>query len=197
MKSSIVIFFMLIGAHPIFAAGPCVLAGRGHFQIHTGTAGLFGTFAHDHLIEGQKIEGCASIDANDVLRSSIKLTFTTANIRVLDPKESASDRDKIQKTMETDVLRISEYPQVIFESTGIDRGDAADGLRIRGNLTIRGHTESVTIPIKWSRLDDGTYRATGEYTFKQTTFGIKPVQLAGGTVKVKDEVKTEFELFLK
>ena len=40
-------------------------------------------------------------------------------------------------------------------------------------------------------------RARGEYKFKQTTFGIRPVQLAGGTVKVKDEVVTEFELFLK
>jgi hypothetical protein len=31
----------------------------------------------------------------------------------------------------------------------------------------------------------------------RTAFGIQPIQLAGGTVKVKDEVRTEFELFLK
>jgi hypothetical protein len=48
-----------------------------------------------------------------------------------------------------------------------------------------------------ARLDDGTYRASGEYKFKQSSFGIKPIQLAGGTVKVKDELEVEFELFLK
>jgi hypothetical protein len=46
-------------------------------------------------------------------------------------------------------------------------------------------------------LADGTYQATGKYNFKQTSFGIKPIQLAGGTIKVKDELETEFELYLK
>jgi hypothetical protein len=53
------------------------------------------------------------------------------------------------------------------------------------------------VPLTLTHLDDGTYRATGEYKLKQTAFGIQPIQLAGGTVKVKDEVRTEFELFLK
>jgi hypothetical protein len=32
---------------------------------------------------------------------------------------------------------------------------------------------------------------------KQTAFGIQPIRLMGGTVRVKDEVRTEFEVFLK
>jgi polyisoprenoid-binding protein YceI len=143
------------------------------------------------------IEGCAAINAGNFTQSSIKLIFTTAAIRVMDPKESASNRDRIQKTMENDVLRIGEYTQVTFESTGVEKGSVADAFRVRGNLTIRGSTQPVTIPITLSRTDDGTYRATGEYRFKQTMFGIQPIQLAVGTIKVKDEVRTEFELFLK
>ena len=105
---------------PVAAAdGPCVIPARGHFYIHVGTGGLFGAFAHDHLIEAQRIEGCAVIDPNDLTHSSIKLTFSTAGIRVLDPKESAKDRAKVQTTMEAEVLRISEYPQVTFESTDL------------------------------------------------------------------------------
>jgi hypothetical protein len=38
---------------------------------------------------------------------------------------------------------------------------------------------------------DGTHS-----TLKQTDFGITPVTVAGGTVKVKDEVKIEFEIAL-
>jgi hypothetical protein len=33
-------------------------------------------------------------------------------------------------------------------------------------------------------------------TLKQTDFGITPVTVVGGTVKVKDEVKIEFEIAL-
>jgi polyisoprenoid-binding protein YceI len=70
-------------------------------------------------------------------------------------------------------------------------------LRLHGNLTIRGKSQPIIVPVTLTRLDDGTFRARGDYKFKQTTFGIRPVQLAGGTIKVKDEVQTEFELFLK
>jgi polyisoprenoid-binding protein YceI len=175
----------------------CVLAGLGHFQIHTGTGGLFGALAHDHLIEAQKIEGCATIDANDLPHSSIKLTFATGSIRALDPKESVDDRAKVQKNMETEVLRVSEFPQVTFESTGIEGGGATDAFRVRGNLTIRGKTQPVIIPLTLTRLAGGTYRAVGEYRFKQTSFGIQPIQLAAGAIKVKDELRADFELFLK
>ena len=197
MKTLVLLVSTWITAAAFGADGPCVMEGRGRFYIRTGTAGLFGAFAHDHLIEAQKIEGCATIDANDLARSSIKLRFATADIRVMDAKESAGDRAKIQKTMETEVLRVSEYPQVTFESTGIERANAADALRVRGNLTIRGKTQPIIIPTTLTRLNDGSYRANGQYSFKQTSFGIQPIQLAGGTVKVKDEVRTEFELFLK
>src|SRR5262245_38105105 len=100
MKSFGALLFLIMIAAPAFAAdGPCIIEGRGHFQIHTGTAGLFGAFAHDHLIEAQKINGCATLNPNALTSSSIKLTFTTASLRVLDPKESVSERSKIQKNM--------------------------------------------------------------------------------------------------
>jgi len=102
----------------------------------------------------------------------------------------------VQKTMETEVLRVSEFPQVTFESTSIEN-TGGNQLRVRGNLTIRGKTQPVVIPLTFTQLSDGTYRAQGRYNFKQTTFGIKPIQLGGGTIKVKDELETEFEIFLK
>jgi len=43
-------------------------------------------------------------------------------------------------------------------------------------------------------LKDGRYR--GSANLKQTDFGMTPITIAGGTVKVKDEVKVEFEIAL-
>ena len=43
----------------------------------------------------------------------------------------------------------------------------------------------------------GNGRYTGSATVKQKEFGMEPVSVAGGTVKVKDEVKVEFEIALQ
>jgi len=184
-------------AHARAAAGPCVVQGRSHFRINVGTGGLFGGFAHSHLIEAQNIEGCASIDATDIRKSSIKLTFSAAAIKVLDPKESEKDRSQVQKTMETDVLKISQFPQITFESTALESAGPAGSMRVRGNLTITGKTQPVVIALTLTHLEDGTYRVVGKHSLKQTSYGIKPIQLAGGTVKVKDEIETDFEIILK
>jgi polyisoprenoid-binding protein YceI len=195
-----VLFFLLsqIAATSLAAQGhPCVVPGRGHFQIHVGTGGLFGAFAHDHLVEAQKIEGCAVLDPQDLTRSSIKLTFAAASLRVLDPNESEKDRASVQTNMETEVLRISEFPDVVFESTSIERRGSDSALIVHGNLTIRDKTQAIVLPLTFSPQTDGTFRVTGKYKFKQTAFGIKPIQLAAGTIKVKDELQTDFEIFLK
>jgi polyisoprenoid-binding protein YceI len=174
----------------------CVMPNRGFFRVHTGTGGLFGVFGHDHLIEATKIEGCASVDARNLAQSSVKLTFAASELHVMDPKESVEERAKIEKTMQTEVLHISEHPKVTFESAGVME-ESSGHYRVGGSLTILGKTVTVVIPVTVTRLDDGTYRVMGEYKFKQTTFGIQPIRLAGGTVRVKDEVRTEFDLFLK
>ena len=198
MKWSIFLVSLVLMRMPASAAErACIVPGQGYFRIHVGTAGLFGAFAHDHSIEAKKVIGCGSIDPQDLQRSSIKLEFPAADIRVIDPKESEKDRAEVQKTMETDVLRVSEYPRVTFESTAVERAGEANQFRVRGNLTIRGKTQPVVIPLTVTRSAEGTYRAKGEYRFKQSSFLIKPIQLAGGTVKVKDELQTQFELYLK
>jgi hypothetical protein len=44
------------------------------------------------------------------------------------------------------------------------------------------------------RKEGGRY--VGSAKLKQRDFGMTPVSVAGGTVKVKDEVKIEFEIYL-
>jgi polyisoprenoid-binding protein YceI len=62
---------------------------------------------------------------------------------------------------------------------------------VRGELTLHGQTKPVTADVSEKA---GHY--TGRATVKQTDFGIKPVKVAGGTVKVKDEVRVEFDIQL-
>ena len=60
---------------------------------------------------------------------------------------------------------------------------------MRGDLTLHGVTQPVELPIT---LANGRY--TGSVKLKQTDFGIAPVSIAGGTVKVKDVIEIVFEI---
>jgi hypothetical protein len=43
-------------------------------------------------------------------------------------------------------------------------------------------------------VTDGELRAKGEFPIRQTDYKIKPVSVAGGTLKVKNEVKCTFDI---
>jgi hypothetical protein len=60
---------------------------------------------------------------------------------------------------------------------------------VRGNLNLHGKNQAVVVLVA---LEGGHYR--GSASFKQSSFGIDPIRIAGGAVKVKDEVKIEFDI---
>jgi polyisoprenoid-binding protein YceI len=63
---------------------------------------------------------------------------------------------------------------------------------VTGRLTIHGQTRPVTVQ---TTRTNGRYRGT--VLVKQRDFGISPISIAGGTVKVKDELKIEFDIVAK
>jgi hypothetical protein len=43
-------------------------------------------------------------------------------------------------------------------------------------------------------MNDRSLRASGEFTVLQTDYDIRPVSAAGGTIKLKDELKCTFDI---
>ncbi|PYR99753.1 MAG: hypothetical protein DMG12_19720 [Acidobacteria bacterium] len=195
---SLILFLPGLLPQQILSGRRCIEPGKGQFLILVGSSGLFSMFGHDHVIEAKEISGCAEILGSDLTRSSAELTFPAGKITVLDPKDSATDRAKVQQQMDTDVLRTQEFPAIRFRSTGVRRAQSRDnGFIVDGQLTIRDRTQPVAIPLEVAPAGDGATRVKGEYSFRQTAFGIIPVRVAGGAVRVKDEIKVRFELYLK
>ena len=54
-------------------------------------------------------------------------------------------------------------------------------------------TRELSFPVEVS-LDGPVLTVTGMVKLKQTHFGIKPVRAAGGTVRVKDQVRVSFRI---
>jgi polyisoprenoid-binding protein YceI len=150
-------------------------------------SGLFSAFAHDHEIAAPILGGSAEISDH----ASVRLEVDARALQVVDPDTSEKDRSEIQKTMlGPEVLDSERFHEIVFQSTAVEQNGREKWV-VHGDLTLHGQMQPVTVDVL---REAGHY--TGHATFKQTNFGIKPVRIAGGTVKVKDEVRIEFDVQL-
>jgi hypothetical protein len=156
-------------------------------KVHVFKSGFFSAFAHDHEVEAQITQGV--IDTSE--HASVELHVDSRRLHVLDPGISEKDRRDIQNTMlGPEVLDTERFSEIVFKSTAAEQS-GADRWIVRGELTLHGQTQPVTVEVTFHA---GHY--TGHATLKQTDFGVKPVSVAGGTVKVKDDVRVEFDIRL-
>jgi len=150
-------------------------------------SGVLSAFGHNHEIQ-------APIQSGEVKESdspSVEVLVDARKLRVLDPEVSEGTRDQIQETMQgSQVLDVAHFPEIHFQSTAVEaRGP--DHWIVHGNLALHGKDHPVAVE---ATLKGEHYR--GSATLKQSDFGITPVTVAGGTVKVKDVVKIEFDIAL-
>lgn len=151
--------------------------------IHVFKTGLFAFAADNHEINAPIAAG----ELDDPL-TSVSFTVPTARITVLDPHMDPGKRAQVQANMVgPEVLDTAKYPEITFKSTSINA--ASGGWDVTGDLTLHG----VTRPIQLHVTETGG-RYQGSTTLKQTDFGIRPITIVGGTVKVKDVVQIDFDI---
>jgi polyisoprenoid-binding protein YceI len=170
-------------------------AARSRFMVRAFAGGFLSAFAHDHNIAIRDLGGEADFTYGTVEPASLHITIKAESLAVTD-KISESDRQKIEGTMREEVLEVSKYPEIVFKSSGISATKTAEGqyqARIAGELTLHGVTRPLTLNAQLE-FGDKTFRAKGAFALKQSSFDIKPVSVAGGTIKVKDELKFTFDI---
>jgi polyisoprenoid-binding protein YceI len=167
------------------AQSKAIDVNKSTLRIRVFKSGAFSAFAHDHEIQAPMDEG--KIDSSG--SASVQLRVDSRKMRVLDPDTPADKRAEIQHTMQSSaVLDVEKFPEISYQSTAVtSRGEGH--WEVHGDLTLRGKKQPVVVEVS---LKDGHYR--GSASFKQSTFGINPISIAGGTIKVKDEVKIDFDI---
>lgn len=188
MVQRLVYCFMFLAAFAVAAprAVPAQTAPRNStITIHVGKTGLFSGLGHNHTISAP-----VSRSAIDPKSKTASITVLTKEMKVLDPEASEKDRQEIQATMlGPKVLDAQKYPEIHFTSTHVKQTSAGE-LEVTGNLELHGVTKQIQFPVT------GTpEHYTGKTKLRQTDFGIQPVSVGGGTVKVKDEIELEFNVY--
>lgn len=182
-------------AEPAASARYAIDAGQSRFVVKAFAGGFLSAFAHDHTIAIRDFSGHADFTYETVQPASLEMTIKAGSLEVTD-KISATDRDKIQATMRDEVLEVSKYPEITFRSTGVTATRVGDGkyqARMSGELTLHGVSRPVNFETQ-IEFGDKLLRAKGAFALKQSSFNIKPVSIAGGTIKVKDELKFSFDV---
>jgi polyisoprenoid-binding protein YceI len=160
--------------------------GKSILTVRVYKAGLFSALGHDHEIAAPITRGTV-----DTTARRVELEVKASALQVRDPEASAKDRTRIQSTMVSpEVLDAERYQEIRFRSTEVEPA-GPDAWNVRGNLMLHGESQVVAVRV---RQRNGHY--VGSSRFKQTDFGIKPVKIAGGTIRVKDEIQVEFNIQL-
>jgi len=157
--------------------------------------GLLKAFGHDHTIAVKDFTGGAEITPDSLAPASLQLNIKADSLAIID-KISDKDRSDIENTMKTQVLETGKYPQITFKSTNIAAEKTGDGkftVKIWGDITMHGVTGNGYI-VSQVTFAGNSLRATGAFSLKQTDYKIDPPSVAGGTVKVKDELKFTFDI---
>lgn len=168
--------------------------GKSRFTVRAFATGLLSSIGHNPTIAIREYTGEATIVPATLEQGSLRFSIRSASVEVTDDV-SDKDRNDIQSRMRQDVLETDAYPEIVFESSQIaanKMGDTQFSANAVGNLSLHGVTRGETIYAQVSLAGD-TLRAYGEFSLRQTDYGIKLVSVAGGTLKVKDEVKIAFD----
>ena len=145
-------------------------------------------------VRGQfnEFEGSAVVDADDFTKSTAQLTIQAASIDTHNEQRDGHLRSN-------DFLALEEYPQITFVSTGVRQtGDTS--LELTGDLTIRGVTNSITVPFEFEGAATdpfGNLRVgfEGSVVINRKDYGVSwNAALEAGGVLVSEKVTLEFEV---
>jgi hypothetical protein len=171
---------------PLFGQERPIDTQRSKITIQTGKSGLLSAAAHNHTINAPIASGTMRESAP----SHIEFTVQAAKLTVEpNPKIDAKDQATIQADMEDMTLEVKKFPEILFRSSRVDKLPGGEW-KVDGDLTLHGATRPVSLIVKQTADSYTTHTV-----LKQTDFGIKPISIGGGMIKVKNEVEIDFEIF--
>jgi polyisoprenoid-binding protein YceI len=139
-----------------------------------------------------QFEGTATIDGATPSNSSVTVDIDVASIDTRN-----GQRDEHLRT--NDFLDVAGYPKITFRSTSVEH-DGGNDFQVTGDLSIRGVTKSITIPLEFqgSALDPfGNTRIgfEGAVAINRKDWGVSyNAALETGGVLISEKITLEFEL---
>jgi polyisoprenoid-binding protein YceI len=173
-----------------------LVADDSRFTVQAFAEGLLSAFGHDPVISIRDFTGDVEFTPGTLSDGVVKMTIKADSLAASDDVKE-KDRAEIDHMMREDVLETAKFPEIVFESSSVTASRLGKGryrARVIGDVTLHGVTQKNLWIQAEVTIGEENLRAQGEFSLKQTDFQIKPVKVAGGTLKVKNELKFTFDV---
>src|SRR5271156_354224 len=171
-------------------------AGASTFTVRAYATGMLSAFGHNPTIAIPDVQGELQFVSDTLEDASLRIVIQAASLVVTDDI-SAKDRQEIERRMHEEVLETDGYPEIIYECSKVSSiqklGDGLYLVGLNGQLALHGVTRPQPVSARVTLKGD-VVRAAGEFSMRQSDYEIAPVSAAGGTVKLKDELKLSFDI---
>ncbi|HTX36278.1 MAG TPA: YceI family protein [Bryobacteraceae bacterium] len=177
------------------ASSYVVDAGKSRFVVRASATGLLSAFGHNPTIAIRSFTGEAWFRPQAPEHSSLRLEIDPASLAITGDVND-KDRREMERTMRDEVLEINRFREIRFEGSGVHSSQLGEGiyrLKIAGQLKLHGVERPLELPCNLIAGQD-FLRANGEFTIRQTDYGMRLVSVAGGTLKLRDELKFSFDI---
>jgi len=168
---------------------------RSTFTLQAFSTGLLSAFGHNPKIAVRDMQGQVQFVASDgaIEDAQVNIRVDARSLEVIDDL-SDKDRREIHRQTYDEVLEVERFSEIVFESLRVTvTGSGRLSAGLDGNLTLHGETRPLSISATVT-ITGEILRASGEFQLSQSSFGIAPVKVAGGAIRLKDEVKCTFNI---
>ena len=163
------------------------------FTIQAFASGIVAVVAHSPKFAVRNFSGSISFSTESLEESSLDLSLTLHSLEIMD-EVRANERREIERIMFDEVLETSRYPTVEFKSSRVTATKLSPNtyrMKVFGDLNMHGIIRGTTLESQ-VMVGEETLKAQGNFSIMQSDFGLKIATVAGGTLKLKDELKCAY-----
>ena len=178
---------------PVYRIDPA----RSLIAVTVRRGGPFARFGHDHVVASRTVSGWVAPRSGraDFRFRLDELSVDEAGLRAaagLDTQPSAEDIAGTRANMLNKVLEAARYPVVSLHAERI--AGVPGSLRLA--VTLHGVTRVLDVPV---RVETGAQALSAEGTLRllQSEFGITPMSIMGGALRVEDAMELRFTLLAR
>jgi len=171
-------------------------AVRSTFTVQAFSTGFLSALGHNPRIAVRNILGDVRFVSRESALEDVRV-HVSIDPRSLEVVDDISDKDRreIHRQMYDDVLDVDRYPEIIYDCSRVTINGSGDQLSslLTGDLTLHGETHPLAVSARVAISGD-VLKASGDFSVSQREYGIPLVSVAGGAIKLKDEVKCAFNI---
>lgn len=170
-------------------------ARASRLSVRAFATGFLSAFGHNPIISVRDLRGQARLSDENLDGATLRATVAADSLRV-ENDINDKDRKEMQRAMQEEVLEMTRFPEIDYQCARISGNVTGEGqftFVLEGELALHGVTRSQPISGRAFFTGD-VMRASGEFALRLSDYQITPVSAVGGGLKLKDELKINFDV---